>query len=413
MPQYAAVLGHQPHLSLAELLSAVPGFNLKRTFRGEVAIFDSSENLTPALLDTLGGTVILAERITEADVGMEDIPQMLSKEVSHLKRKVTFSLRCFGVATKDIKTAYRKSKDILRHQEHPCRYIGNDKNPAATALLRGSDILTGKRGCELFIIGGEHGLWVGKTVAAQDIDAYSKRDMGKPVRDTTVGLLPPKLAQIMLNLGVWIAGGGQAAAPTEGKKSKAKQFTVLDPFCGTGVIPMEALLRRWNVLACDLNAKAVTGCQKNLDWLRKEAGVLKKDATDTVWKQDATKPFTLKSPPDMIVTETSLGPALEKRPAQRDTAKLKSESEKLEAAFLKNIAATLPGVPVVCAWPFWRMKGARVQLEKIWDTVHECGYQPALPACVEPSAPGRLTLLYERRDQFVGREIVMLVPRKR
>jgi hypothetical protein len=39
------------------------------------------------------------------------------------------------------------------------------------------------------------------------VNAYAKRDMGKPVRDTGVGLLPPKLAQILLNFGSWLVHG--------------------------------------------------------------------------------------------------------------------------------------------------------------------------------------------------------------
>ncbi len=37
------------------------------------------------------------------------------------------------------------------------------------------------------------------TLACQDIDAYTKRDTAK-VRDMEVGMMPPKLAQMMINL---------------------------------------------------------------------------------------------------------------------------------------------------------------------------------------------------------------------
>lgn len=413
MPQYAAVLGHQPHLSLAELQSAIPGFTLKRVYRDQVAIFDTATPVTEAKFARLGGTVILAERITENSVDVGDIPQITAKEVANVKRKITFGLRTYGIPAREIKNLYRSTKDILKHQNRPCRYIGNEKQAAATALLRDTEILGGKRGREIFVIAEEQSVWVGRTIAAQDIDAYTHRDMKKPVRDTTVGLLPPKLAQIMLNLGMWLATSGQQeVAGAQKAKKKEPVFTVFDPFCGTGVVPMEALLCGWNVLASDVSAKAVTGCQKNIDWLRKEKGILKKDVTDTVWKQDATKAFALKTKPDMIVTETSLGPALIKRLSQRDAQKVRNDNEKLQADFLRNASTALPGVPVVCSWPFWRIKGARVQMEKIWDVAAECGYTATLPSCVEPSAPGRLSVLYERRDQFVGREIVMLMPKK-
>jgi len=41
--------------------------------------------------------------------------------------------------------------------------------------------------------------YIGITIAYQDVDAYAARDMDK-TRDMGVGMLPPKLAQIMVNL---------------------------------------------------------------------------------------------------------------------------------------------------------------------------------------------------------------------
>jgi tRNA G10 N-methylase Trm11 len=60
------------------------------------------------------------------------------------------------------------------------------------------------------------------TIACQDIDAYTKRDTSKS-RDMVVGMMPPKLAQIMINLA------------TEGRKE-----IIYDPFCGLGTILIEA-----------------------------------------------------------------------------------------------------------------------------------------------------------------------------
>jgi tRNA G10 N-methylase Trm11 len=76
---------------------------------------------------------------------------------------------------------------------------------------------------------------------------------------------------------------------------------------------MECLLRGWHVLACDASQKAVNGCEKNLEWLRKERSILKKNVRSEVWKQNALTPLKLSERPDVIVTETTLGPSLEKR----------------------------------------------------------------------------------------------------
>ena len=417
MPQYAAVLGHQPHISIAELAAAVPGFSLESIQQKTVALFSASETLDPAIMDTLGGIVIIAERITEADVSLEDIPQILGNETSKIKKKVTFSLRCYGIAKQDIKTAYIQGKNMFKKKNKPCRYVGNERKAAATALLHDLEILTGKKGIELFMVRLATELWVGKTIGAQDLDSYTWRDMEKPVRDTTVGLLPPKLAQIMLNMGAWLvrsqAEPQKPKKETKKKRKKKEIYTVFDPFCGTGVIPLECLLLGWHVIASDISIKAVNGTKKNLEWLRKERKILKKDVSEDVSKHDATKSFSIKKLPDMVVTETTLGPALTKKPTKRDVTKLRNDNEKIQEAFLRNAHENLPGVPLVCTWPFWRLGSDTVRLEKIWDKLSDIGYNAVLPTDAPIDDPAKLSLLYQRKDQFVGREIVLLMPKNK
>lgn len=422
MPQYAAVLGHQPHISFAELACSVPGFEKKRLVGKDILVFESTEPLNADSLRTLGGSIIIAEKITDADLSIDDLPKLLAKELEDVRGKVVFGIRAYSIQPAYIKNVYRKGKDAVKRLGKNCRYVGNEHKPALPVLLHDSGLITGKHGIELFLIGGENGLWIGKTIAAQDVDSYTKRDMNKPVRDTTVGLLPPKLAQVMLNFGGWLAAESKPkeelprSAKTDSgqapKKKKKQVFTVLDPFCGTGVIPMEALLRGWPILASDVSLKAVNGTSKNIEWIRKEEKILKKDVSDKVWKQDATKPFDLKELPDVIVTETSLGENLMNRPSVKDATRHKNENEKLQDAFLANAAKTFPGVPIVCSWPMWQSKTDAVKLEKVWAALDKHGYRAVLPPGVEESEPGRLSLLYRRKDQFVGREIVFLKPKK-
>lgn len=67
------------------------------------------------------------------------------------------------------------------------------------------------------------------------------RDYGRPARDARVGMLPPKLAQIMLNLSV----------------KDEKSGTVLDPFCGTGVLLQEAALAGFDFIGSDIEPRMV------------------------------------------------------------------------------------------------------------------------------------------------------------
>jgi tRNA G10 N-methylase Trm11 len=406
MPTYAAFIGHQPHISLAELSATLPGFKLQKIVDRSAVIFESSAEIDMKYLGMLGGTVVIAKSLDKPDVKLEDVPALMQETVANVKGKVTFSLRTQGVAPVKVRELYKKTKDALRKKGQSSRYVGSENKAAPSIVLHQNDMLSGKHGAELVVIAAKDFLWIGKTVAAQDIESYAKRDVEKPVRDTTAGLLPPKLAQILLNLGAWLVR--EDTAEKDRKPHSKEKLTVLDPFCGTGVIPIECLLRGWNIYASDISQKAITGTTKNLEWIRKEEKILKRDVESEVWKHDALKPFDLKEEIDVIVTETMLGPGIEERPTVKDIAKMKSENEVLQKGFLENMAKCFPGVPVVATWPVWYHKKDQVRLEKIWAAIDKIGYRAYLPAGIESDFPEHPSLLYRRPDQFVGRQIVML-----
>lgn len=407
MFSYAAFLGRQPNISTAEIAALLPDIAINRVINRNVLIFETASELNNDFLSQLGGTIVLSKRLNDG-LELADLPNILCSELAVVKRsKVTFGLRTVGVSPMVIRKLYRDCKDKLKSKGRPSRYVGSDRKPALPVVLHDCDMLEGKHGCELTVIIDENLTWIGKTVAAQDINAYTKRDMDKPVRDKRIGLLPPKLAQILLNLSYFAA----EKKPKAGKKFKLNAMTVYDPFCGTGVIPMECLLRGWNVAASDKSKKAVSDCSTNLDWTRKEYSVLKKDVSSEVFAHDVTKPFAApKENIDVIVTETTLGPPLSKRPTLKESEKMRTENDALQSAFLKNCAENLPGVPVVCTFPVWHHSKGQTGLERVWKTIDELGYSPVVPAGTTVIRPERPSMLYRRPDQFVGREIVVLRP---
>lgn len=404
MASYCAFLGNHPQLSLAELAMLFPDIALKRRFPKHVVVFETSLPVTQKELDKLGGTILLGAE-TPDFANPSALPTVLLRETANVKGKVTFAIRSVGVEKRVVHDLYRDGKNALKKNGKPARYVGNEHEAAAVALLKDAGLLSGKEGCELILLHDAEAelFWGGKTVAAQDPDAYTKRDIHKPVRDTRVGLLPPKLAQILLNGGEWLARRANPKTP--------KKLTILDPFCGTGVIPLEALLRGWTVHGCDVSLKAVNGTLKNLEWARKAYGIPKKDVPASIWKQDARKPFALKTPPDAVVTETTLGPPLATRPTIKEAQKIRTAVEETEIAFLKNVRSTLPGVPVALTLPVWMVSSGPLVLERLWKELPDIGFDAVLPAGIQGDFPGRASLLYRRADAVVGREVVLLAQR--
>lgn len=415
MSSYCAYLGHQPHISLAELSAVLPECTPERKI-GNATVFSTHEELDGPFLRNLGGTWLIAKQIVRSpEATLRDVPKLLIQQIKSARGKVTFSIRAEGLSTSELASVYRSCKEAVKKLGRPARYVGNERKPAATVLLHKEGLVDpegehGKSGCEIVILQDEKFLWIGRTVAVQDPDVYTKRDMGKPVRDSRVGMLPPKLAQVMLNFGVWLVRGTKKA------DKKAPELLIYDPFCGMGVVLLEALHRGCPAIGSDASLKAVNGCEKNIEWIRKEEKITKGAVPAAVWKHDATKPFdlaeipekSLRRAPDVIVTETMLGPALTDRPTAKDAQKWKTESEDLEIGFLKSAKESFPGVPVALMLPVWYLRTGPVFLERVWSAVEKLGYSPVLPQGVNGTVPGRPTLLYRRPDQVVGREILLL-----
>ena len=90
--------------------------------------------------------------------------------------------------------------------------------------------------------------YLGITLFCQDIDAYTRRDTEK-IRDMDVGMLPPKLAQIMIHL----ACEGESIS------------SLYDPFVGLGTIPIEALnMGMLRVMGSDRVQKMVDATHTNI-----------------------------------------------------------------------------------------------------------------------------------------------------
>lgn len=454
MPIYAAFLGHQPAISLAELMVMLPDLKPWKQWDQRIVTFETAQEITVDWLRQLGGTVLIAREIsfgeertnrpssrsvgprpTEKPHLEKIVPKILHKELKDVKRKATFSFRCMGVPRSEIRSLYRTCKKYLREKNLPSRYIGNERHPAkpGTLLLRG---IPGSESAEIVILQGDpHSslraprskggkpftpqsspqesemVWIGKTCAVQDIEAYTNRDMGKPFRDTETGLLPPKLAQVLLNMALMMLPEKRALLKDPKKGVNLWEgITVWDPFCGSGVIVLEALLRRAHAIGSDRTEKAVEGCAENIRWLRLKEKTPKAIA-HYVLKQNALKPATLPKRPTIIVTETSLGPALKKPPTKKEVATLIREAEELEAAFFENMAAHFPEVPITCTFPVYISRdGEKNYLQKILLKTEKLGYRRTMIGTSFLKTTNRQSLLYLRPDQMVGREIFCFMP---
>jgi tRNA G10 N-methylase Trm11 len=253
-------------------------------------------------------------------------------------------------------------------------------------------------GCEFILIPeGEADLLVGRTLWVQAFEEWSERDYGRPERDAKVGMLPPKLAHMMVNL---------AQVPPEG--------TLLDPFCGSGTVLQEAAVLGYrNLIGADSDARGVERTRANFEWLKQRYPGLSEPelAVSDIRKLLSTlqnRQF------DAIVTEPYLGPPLKGSEQQGELRQVVGRLTELYGAALKVLAQALrTGGRLVMVWPVLRGRGEEHLLELLAEVQSvDLRVQNVLPE----SAPHtwhrkRGSLLYERPDQHVAREIFVLQKR--
>lgn len=147
---------------------------------------------------------------------------------------------------------------------------------------------------EFMIYEKQNYYWIFEILGVQNIDEFTLRDRFLPEAHGARGMLPPKLARIMVNLAI----------------EHNNQLTIYDPFCGTGRVLMEALLLGQNVLGSDIDPLAITATERNLTWLCSKFNLSTQNFSKKLFVApiEEIKNHIKNNTCDAIVTEPYLGP---------------------------------------------------------------------------------------------------------
>ncbi len=383
------ILGRQPKLSLAELESLF-GADFIIPW-GEHAISTLPANNIP--FSRLGGTLKTANILAELDhANWIKIEKFLIKNVPiHVENlepgKFTLGLSVYGInMTPDsINKTALKIKKSLKPSGRSVRIIPNKSSELNSAQVLHNK-LTYKNGWELIVISDGQKTYIAQTIFVQDIDDYSIRDRQRPKRDSVVGMLPPKLAQILINL-----------CTAQNKLVES----IYDPFCGTGVVLQEAMLMGYKAIGSDISQKMIDYSDQNLKWLKSHP---KYSVTQNYeLKQiDAQNGNLLSS--DFVASEAYLGPVLRGRSDLESINKAIKEVNPIIEGFLKN--AYSHDIKNIClAVPCWSHSDSFINLPVI-DQITDLGYNLMSFAHASPEE-----MVYYRPDQAVARKIIVLTKR--
>lgn len=401
MTQTVCILGRQPELGLAELESLYGAEDLRRV-GGQAALL----NIEPSQVDFSrhGGTVKFCKLLTILDTtNWSDIQKFLEQVVpEHAtklpegKLKLGLSIYGLGAGAKQINATALSLKKVIKKTGRSVRVVPNTEPFLNSAQVLYNQ-LTSELGWELVLIKDGSKTILAQNIAEQDIDAYAARDQKRPKRDARVGMLPPKLAQIIVNLAASECDPGkQECGPGENKG-----MTVLDPFCGTGVILQEAALMGYDIYGTDLEPRMADYSKANLDWLGEHFAhppfsyhVEVGDATSFLWPEES----------NFMASEVYLGRPFSTLPAPEILSENIQNTNLIIKKFLKNLAyQTTTGYRLCLAVPAWNAKNGFKHLPLI-DQIEDLGYNRV--SFVHLKNEG---LIYYREDQIVARELLVLI----
>lgn len=410
--QSLLVLGRQPALGIAEVESLY-GADKVRSVGSKSVIVD----VDPCLLafDRLGGSVKFCKILTELDTTNWNKITKFLVDVSpgHAARmpegKMTLGLSAvdLDVSPAKIQAAALSVKKAIRKTGRPVRVVPNKEIELSTPQVIHND-LTGERAWEIYLIANGGKTLVAQTIKVQDIAAYAHRDRERPKRDSKIGMLPPKLAQIIINLAVGrlpedklenicdIPAGQPIPKPLLGQN-------VLDPFCGTGVILQEALLMGYGAYGSDLDQRMVDYSQHNVyDWLKSwysfetDTAIEPADAVNAKWDKFPKI--------DFVASETYLGRPFTATPSGEILAQTINECNTIIKKFLQNIYDQIESGTRLClAVPAWQTTPGKFKRLPLIDGLNEIGYNR-----IKFEHAKDEDLIYARPDQIVGRELLVI-----
>lgn len=422
------VLGREPALSIAEIFSVIERemgssvidqITTSAVCSNEILLADIPDNLDPnTLMGLLGGTIKIGYVASElqSNTGNDALAAAIVSLVEQAPFYESAGRVSFGISVYALDPAAQarvhalrgrmkkigmEIKHGLKNRGKQVRWVVSRAPSLSSVVVETNKLL--KEGVELTLLVGRDKIIIGHTAAVQPFRDLERRDFPRPARNPRSGMLPPKLARMMVNL---------AAAPRNG--------LLLDPFCGSGTVLGEAMLLGYTrLIGSDLDPEAVRNTNRNLDWLVRGGFVPPADhARNTkLFESDVRAlPMRIDSHSiDAIVTETFLGPPLTVQESLADLEKNRGELIPLFRDFLGVIAKLLKkDGRAVIAFPLIRYRNEVLPTPALND-LKSFGLQFVAPLPAKLSRTLRTefgregqTLIYGRSDQRVWREIAIV-----
>lgn len=417
MFKYFFVLGRNPTLSVAEILAVLAKFQIKFNIISlgeEILVIETAVNIDcHNLNDTFGGVIKIGQILDETGFDESEekfssfftadnlIGRYLSAATSKLH--IGISLYDAGGDKKYLQILSRQLiefnlliKRTLREKNLRVGFVRvKERNISSVSAVKNKLL---SQGAEIVLVISPDKIFMGKTLAVQDFELFGRRDVGRPYLDKRSGIIPTKLARIMINLSGVVEGA------------------LLDPFCGSGTIIQEAVaLGIKKVIGADINFKAVGDTKKNLDWFFRNFPHYNQSSYNIKLIQTDVSVISQKIPEnsiDAIVTEPFLSPPIFQKPDIKLISQLQIQLTDLYLKAFREFHKLLkPLASVIMIFPTFTTYD-RIYFLEIVPKILSLGFSQMnffpvdLTAKYNLKRTFRSTILYGGKTEFINREIV-------
>jgi tRNA G10 N-methylase Trm11 len=390
--QYFFILGKNSILSKAEIEAVlqISDFRFQiLDFSEKVLVIETEKKLDVEWLNNrLGGAVKIGKILDTID-NLEEFDSKFFSLLKFDKNKVFFGFSLYQLdpkvhlnhLVKKLTPVAMEIKRRLREEKQlNSRYVVSKELELSSVIVKKNKLL--KNGADICFLIKEKEILVGQTLAVQPFEEFGARDFTRPSRDQVSGMLPPKLARIMVNLA-----------------QLKEDAQILDPFCGSGTILQEALILGYqNLIGSDQSPKAIADTQNNLNWLAQKYQL---NTNNVQLYNVPIKLLNKKIKPnliDAIITEPYLGPALK---GTEDLKQIDLIIKEIRTLYLSALTVFYEILKkqgkIVIILPIYHLKNIDKSLE-ITEVIKKIGFEIL----------NQEKLLYFRPGQFIKREIIIL-----
>src|SRR3989339_513554 len=339
--KYLIILGRNIELSVKEVESYLIRINnplLSYKINKNAILIEVKDKLNN-IIENLGGVIAIGEILASGKI--EEITNDLSGKELYLGQKNKFNYVLWNYSKEKIDEISIYLKQKFRFE----KLKAIEKKLTGKVKLQNGEIVDNLVSNlieeEYFLFSKDDENYFGIITQKCNYEELEKRDMNKPVRRESLSI-SPRLAKILINLSLI-------------KKGE----TLVDPFCGIGVILQESLIQNLKVIGIDKDREAIEKA-------------------------------------NVIATEPNLGDILKKIPTKEKAQDIQEGFENLMIQVLNNLKNKISGKIVFTA-PDIRIGKKRIS----------CNIERILERTKLKLVEG-FPIKEFRQGQIVGREIFVL-----